>query len=803
MQVNKSTIIMCLIATAMAVSPSVGLAQFDTGPAPKSAWEYFKLNPKTKVALNFKNASADMVLQFLSKASGITIIKDPKLTSPITVVSASQVTLAQAFNIVNTALGLQGFSLQHQGTLIIAKAAQQAPAFNPNQFTNQNRQPQSVLKVYKIKYANADQVADVINQVFSSNPSTFNQPNFFFGGGGRFGRGGNQNQNGQSQGPSVKASSDAFSNSVIVNAAQNDQDQVSAIIDQIDVQTDQPLKTQVYYLKYASAQDLEAVIQNVLTTQAPTGRGGVTSQQPNFQQRFQQAMRTGSSQAGFGQVAIDSRSNALVVSATEDNLATVSKVIQELDVPVKSEDDTVVIPLENARADVVAQLLQQAFGNRQGVSGSGYNASKVNNTTVQSRASGTNVDTSISSGAGGDMQPDPTKLNAADFSQDAQNLRIALQDPNATSGVLATEVAVAQNGFFQRMMGGGGGNSSNSNSSLGTVGVGSNGQIINLRDLSGQVTVIPDTNTNSLIIVAPPDYVPAIRKILANLDQIPKQVVIETEIIEANLTDGDQFGIEWKFAQQKVFGDNSKSGLFSQGFGLQSAVPALTGLSYTLSGGDLSAFINFLQTQTKFEVLATPRIFTSNNMQAQINISQRIPYITSTLTNTNGTQTFNYAFQNVGTVLTVTPRITANNYVTMDIVQTADDLQGYTNFNAPIVNQRQANTTVSVQDGRTVLIGGIIQDQVTSTVNKLPLLGDIPILGNLFKSTNKSHQRTELLVLMTPHIISSSADAEKLKDDTVKQLGPTLQKGVDQVTHPLSSGQQTNVGSKTNETKHN
>lgn len=784
---------MCLIATAMAVSPSVGLAQFDSGPAAKSAWEYFKLNPKTKVSLNFKNASADMVLQFLSKASGITIIKDPKLTSPITVVSASQVTLAQAFNIVNTALGLQGFSLQHQGSLIIAKAAQQAPAFNPDQFRNSNRQPQTILKVYKIKYANADQVADVINQVFSSNPSTFNQPFFF----GRFGRGGNQNQDGQDKGPTVKASSDAFSNSVIVNAAQSDQDQVSAIIDQIDVQTDQPLKTQVYYLKYASAQDLESVIQNVLTTQAPTGRGGVTSQQPNFQQRFQQALRSGSMQSGFGQVAIDTRSNALVVSATEDNLATVSKVIQELDVPVKSEDDTVVIPLENARADVVAQLLQQAFGNRQGVSGSGYNASKVNNTTVQSRASGTNVDTSISSGAGGDIQPDLTKLNAADFTQDAQNLRIALQDPNATSGVLATEVAVAQNGFFQRMLGGGGGGSNNgSNSSLGTVGVGSNGQIINLRDLSGQVTVIPDTNTNSLIIVAPPDYVPAIRKILANLDQIPKQVVIETEIIEANLTDGDQFGIEWKFAQQKVFGDSSKSGLINQGFGLQSAVPALTGLSYTLSGGDLSAFINFLQTQTKFEVLATPRIFTSNNMQAQINISQRIPYITSTLTNTNGTQTFNYAFQNVGTVLTVTPRITANNYVTMDIVQTADDLQGYTSFNAPIVNQRQANTTVSVQDGRTVLIGGIIQDQVTSTVNKLPILGDIPILGNLFKSSNKSHQRTELLVLMTPHIIASSADAEKLKDDTVKELAPSIQKGVNQVTHPQSSGQQTKQGPK-------
>ncbi len=781
MKIKKSTIVLCLLASASAFSPTLGLAQFDTGPAPKPAWEYFKLNPKTKVSLNFKNASADMVLEFLSKASGITIIKDPKLTSPITVVSPKAVTLADAFNIVNTELGLQGFALQHQGNLIIAKPAQQAPAFNPSQFKGFGQTPKTVLKVYKIKYANSDQVAQVLNQVFSSNPSQFNQPFFF-----RFG-GPQAQQNGKNQGPDVKASSDEFSNSVIVNASAAEQDQVATIIQQIDVQTEQPIHTKVFYLKYASAQDLSSVIQNVLTTEAPTGRGGVSSQQPNFQQRFQQALRTGSFQSGFGQVAVDSRSNALIISATDDNLATVGKVIDKLDVPIKSEDDTVVIPLENARADVIAQLLQQAFGNRQGVSGAGYNPSKVTSSTVQSRANGTNVNTSIGTSAGGLQLTDPNKLDALNMTQDANNLRIALQDPNATSGALATTVAVVQNPFFQRLLGNQGNNNSNSNA-LGTVGVGANGQIINLRDLSGQVTVIPDIDTNSLIVVAPPEYMPVLQQVLKQLDQIPKQVVIETEIIEANLDNTDQFGVEWKFAQQKVFGDSSKSGLFNQNFGLQSAVPALTGLSYTLSGGDLSSFINFLTTQTKFEVLATPRIFTSNNSQAQINISQRIPYITSTLTNTNGTQTFNYAFQNVGTVLTVTPRITANNYVTMDIVQTADDLQGYTSFNAPIVNQRQANTTVSVKDGRTVLIGGIIQDQVTATTNKLPILGDIPILGNLFKSTNKSHQRTELLVLMTPHIVSSTSDAEKIKEDTLHQLAPSVQKAVQQATNPETQG---------------
>lgn len=795
MKITRSTLIACLLATGAAVMPIQAFAQFSSGPTTTKAWQQFKLNPKTKLKLNFKNASVDMVLELLSKASGITILKDPKLTSPITVVTPGQVTLDQAFSIVNTALGLQGYDLEKSGKIMVAQAKQQAPRnFNPDEM-GMSHGSQTVLQVYKIQYANADQVAQVLNDIFSATPGQNNRLTFDFGG-GPFGRRGGGNN--QQQAPAVRASSDAYSNSVIVNASQDEQDQVAGIIKQIDVQTDQPLKTQVFTLKYADANSLGSVVQNVLTTQAPTGKGGVTSQQPSFGSRFQQFARFGNSQAGFGQVAVDTRSNSLIVSATEDNLKVVQQVVDELDKPIVSQTDTVVIPLENAKADVIAQLLQQAFGNRSGVNGAGYNPSKVSTTTVQNRANGANVSTS-SGGASSDSQLDPTKLNAMDMGSNADNLRIALADPNADSGLLATNVDVTQRrgrgGGFAQSIFGGGGSGSQDDAGLGTTAVDANGRIINLQDISGQITVIPDTNTNSLIVVAPPQYLPVLRQVLSQLDQIPKQVVIETEIIEVTLNKSDQFGVEWKFAQSHAFGDKSKNANFGTTFGLQNANPGLQGFSYTLSGGDLSAFVNFLQSQTNFNVLATPRIFTSNNTQAQINISQRIPYITSTLTNSNGTNTFNYAFQQVGTILTVTPRITSNGYVSLDIVQTADDLQGYTSFNAPIVNQRQANTAVSVQDGRTVLIGGIIQDQVSATTNKLPILGDIPILGNLFKSTSKTDQRTELIVLMTPHIVSNSDDAEQLKNNTLNELTPIIKKQVDQIVKNQGTGPLGGTGS--------
>jgi general secretion pathway protein D len=183
-----------------------------------------------------------------------------------------------------------------------------------------------------------------------------------------------------------------------------------------------------------------------------------------------------------------------------------------------------------------------------------------------------------------------------------------------------------------------------------------------------------------------------------------------------------------------------------------------------------------LQTDTKFQVLSTPRIFTTNNMEAQINISQSVPYVLSTTQSIVGTNNYSYGFLDVGIVLTVTPHITSNGYVTMDVVQTANDLQGYTTFNAPIVNQREAETTVSAKDGETIILGGIISNQVTSTVNKLPLLGDIPVLGNLFRSTNHDNQKTELLVFLTPRVVRDPAEAKRLREESQKDMSPETSK---------------------------
>ena len=198
--------------------------------------------------------------------------------------------------------------------------------------------------------------------------------------------------------------------------------------------------------------------------------------------------------------------------------------------------------------------------------------------------------------------------------------------------------------------------------------------------------------------------------------------------------------------------------------------------------------MNALETDDRFRVLSAPRIFTSNNVEAEINISQSVPFIVSQREDVNGNFIFNYSFQDVGIVLTVTPRISANGMVTLDVIQTANDLQGFTDFNAPIVNQREASTTVSVMDGETIVLGGIMRRQVRTTVKKIPLLGDIPILGELFKSTSRQDVKTELLVFLTPRIVRTQEDAEALRKSQVDQLSDKSKADYDKIRPPKTGG---------------
>ena len=796
------------LALSFIFLPTMLLAQTDSvfgTNGLSDPWDDLSLNAKTRLKLSFRNANVDSVIAMIELASGITIVKDPTLTGSITVTTSKPVSIAESFYVFDSVLWLRGFVISRQRRILAIKATPKAtirggPGSNANgqSFGPMQGGPggSTIVKFYPLQFASAVQVARAINDVFQSSTANTGRGvgGFGFpgqgaggpqggpggpgglggpggpGGPGAFGGSADPSQgNGMASGMSggtVRASYEEFSNSVIVNASASMQTQVAALIKDIDKQQTQSLRSKTYTLSYSSASDLATVIQNVLVANSSKGRNTPTSS--TTQQGF-----TGFSPfGGFGAstssqtstVAVaDTRTNSLIVTGTEDLLKIADKIVEDLDRKIPFSTTTFVFQLQNARADTVANLLTAAFGQRQGSN------SRSNTTITPTNNSFSSTSKSSGSTSGADTKSE-------------QNLAIKLQDPNAQSGDLLTSVGVTQ-GFGGGMGGGFGGGqtqarSSSSTSSTTTQSMGhdKNGKITGVHDLTGQVTAIADPNTNSVIIVTSPDNADLVKNVMDQLDKIPEQVMIQTVIVEATLEKSSQFGLEWNFAQGKAFGNKGVTGKAGTGFGLQSASPSLQGMSYVLSGGDLAAFFNMLQTDTKYQVLSTPRIFTSNNMQAQINISQSIPYIVSTIQNTNGTYSYNYAFQDVGIVLTVTPHITSNGYVTMDVTQTANDLQSYTSFNAPIVNQRQAETTVSAKDGETIVLGGMIRNQVSATVNKVPLLGDLPLLGALFQSKTNDRKKTELLVFLTPRVVRDPAEAKRLREESEREVSPDIVK---------------------------
>ena len=769
---------------AVAIAP-LSVAQFDSGGT-QQPWADLKLNPKTRLQLDYRNSSIDAIIAMYQRASGITIVKDPSLSGNFTLSSAKPVSLDDAFQILATTLKLKGYNLRKEGKLLVIKKADQDAGRPQNPFTptpdtsNQSSgDNQTVLKVYPINNANASEVARVINSVFADSASQnfggFQRP---FGdtnndvdvsaavqrGGFRGGQGGGGNRGNQGgfrvPGATtlVHADYDDYSNQVIVSAPPRFQSQVSDLVRQIDKPTETPTQTKVYHLEFASATDAATVVQSVLNSNVPRGKGGATSAQTSGASGFINALR--GQTAGSGTVVAEARTNNIIVTATPENIKTVDEVVKNIDMNVPTESTTFVFPLNNAKADDIAGLLQDAFGTRTGINGNRNN----NRNTTTSRTNNTR-----STGS--------RNTNNRNLGTEIPGNEVALdlKDPNAESGELATSVGVTQ-GFGQNFLRGGQNNSNNNTQR--TFGQNSNGQLVNTRDLSNQVTAIPDANTNSLIVVTSPENAEIIRQILAQLDKIPEQVLIETVIVEASLTASDKLGVTFNSSNTGNTTTNIGS-VFNNVGATASTTNDNQGFQYTVTGSDYNIFINALKSDSKFQVLSTPKIFTSNGVEAEINISQSIPYITSSRQDVNGNFTFNYAFQDVGVVLTVTPRITSNGYVSMEVSQTANDLQGYTSFNAPIVNQRQADTTVSVKDGNTVILGGIIRKTVTTDVRKVPVLGDIPVLGQLFRSNVKSNAKTELLVFLTPRIVRDADEAQRIRRENEQKLSPDTRRNLD------------------------
>ena len=601
------------------------------------------------------------------------------------------------------------------------------------------------VKVYRLRNAASDEVSRVIQALFTETALATggggggnNR-----GGGGRGGRGGRGgggggggdmremarmffggNQGGAAAGAGgaslapVNVAEDARTNSVVVTASTDQLKLVDQLVAELDKDPD-PVVTEIrsFRLQNADAAEMAETLTALWTEQQQT-----TNQRGNQRggggnpPRWVQRMMGGQNGGDEGDAAsdryspqpkftTDSRTNMLIVSATQTDMAVVERLVSDLDKDPTERSAVLVVPLQHATAGSLSDVVQGVLAEQGvGTSGGGQNRNAQN--------------------------------------RNAQNRNNTRQNNQNTPGGNTS-------GF------GGGGNTQRGTTRFQqrAPGDGSNGT-----GIVGDVTVVPDEESNALVFTSSPRNFERLRQIVRELDSPRREVFIECLIAEVQLNDKGELGIQWNAAFTNSIEDADEG---TQSLGTDFGLDALQdGLRYTTTSDKLTGLLRALKTEGRLNILSSPKILVMENSAAELSVGQEVPYVTNSRVTTNGDTVNTIQYRNVGIILQVTPQVNDDGLVKLvvhpEVSSIAPDSQSVPiseGVRSPTFNRNFADTTIVIRTGETAVIGGLIQDSLSETQFSIPLLGDIPILGRLFGNTIREKKKQEIVVFLTPHVI--------------------------------------------------
>ncbi len=304
--------------------------------------------------------------------------------------------------------------------------------------------------------------------------------------------------------------------------------------------------------------------------------------------------------------------------------------------------------------------------------------------------------------------------------------------------------------------------------------------------------VIAEETSNTLVVYANKMEFDAIKSLIENLDKQKKQILITAFITEVSQTALRELGIRWQILGTQG-GAAFKGGISDSGFynlvGASNFVAGVltdTGKTININGNnlffpELLFMLSLLEKGTGFNVISSPKILAMDNMKAKINVSQVIPFAESIKYDVNGNPIVNYDYKEVGLLLEVTPHISGKNVI-MELHQEVNDIIGFESaqvgnlsYIVPKTSKRELDTTITVENGKTVVLGGLISKKTVKTMEGVPLFSHLPLIGNLFKYRSKSKDKTNLFVFITPFVINKPEDLAKITEEHMK-LVEKLQK---------------------------
>jgi general secretion pathway protein D len=419
-------------------------------------------------------------------------------------------------------------------------------------------------------------------------------------------------------------------------------------------------------------------------------------------------------------VTSDDRTNSLIVSAPQEMMKVIEGMVQKLDANPATEDTLFIYHLRNAQAQNLEYVLNVLFGN--------VNSPNQNNGGQDGQIQATNND--------------PSRRRSINNNNSGNS---------DTTGAGSTSFTSGRNNPNNRR-----GNRQNGMPRL------SPGMAKAVNDLTGKVFVVADQDTNALLVTTASKYERQVRAIIDDLDRPVPQVLIKVLVAEVKHDNSADLGVDFSILNKRPSGKGQSGGTT---FGAPG-----TGLIVSILEENLTATLHALAEEDKLDVLSRPYLLASDNQLANILIGQSVPFVNDTRITESGQQINTIVYRDIGLSLNVTPHINPDGVVIMDVIPEVSQLTSQqvpisSSTFAPVIAKRSAESRVAVKDGQTIVIGGLMEDRKTLAIDKVPLLGDIPLLGQLFSRTQATKTKTELLIFLTPHVAARPESLQPMSDD--------------------------------------
>ena len=630
------------------------------------------LPDSTSVTLSFSNADIESVASVLAKATGQTILVDPRVKGTINLISNKPLTKAKALDAFSTALRTSGFALVDVNGIYRVVPEADAKLISNSVLTGKSSQAgdQIITKVFKLNFESANNLLPVLRPLVSVN----NTINAYPG-----------------------------NNTIVITDYASNIQRIGELIETIDAPASTDVQT--IKLRYAIAIDVAAMLNKVLET----GLAGTEAGNKTI-------------------VMADARSNSLLLrSSSSEKMRQIRALVAKLDTPGTSNGNIWVVPLRNAEATKLAITLRAIVA----------------------------ADTALSAQVASGTATQAVGVVGA--------TAVSITSPPGASGGTGSAAAT---------------------SALTSSSAPSTGGIIQA-----------EPATNSLIITANEPLYRNLRHVIDQLDKRRGQVYIETIIVEVSSTNAAELGIQW---QGLVGSGNQNTGFggtnFTNADGTGGSnitnlarnvnsilnpnnttgttpVPPNPGLNLgllTKFNGvyGMSALITALSTTTGTNILSTPNLITLDNEEARIVVGQNIPLISGSYATTGSTATATpfttVTRQDIGLILRVKPQISENGLVKMQIYQEVSNVASQVPNQGPILNKRDIETNVIVDDGQTLVLGGLIENAYKDSTSGIPWLSDIPIIGALFRYDNSARTKTNLLVFLRPYVLRDKGQDQEI-----------------------------------------